>query len=415
MNGRKLTITIIVYYFLYNLFARNFGLPEYFSYGIDILCISLYFCGIFNEKLLGKLEIKPLRNIFVALIVVTIISAISNFSNPLNYINGFRTQFATMSVFGGFLTYLKMDDFDKMIAWFYRWQWINLFCAFYQYFILGLSSDNNNGAFLNGNAQNVFCAVLCTFYYYKYLNREIPIIKFLFVLFSCLIIAALEEEKFIFIELVLILGYQMLTTRFSLKKITSIFLVFIAFYVGLYYLAYVNGESSMEVLVSQDRMIEYSQATYEGESYGLPRFGSSIVIKKMFFTDVSHFFWGLGLGLGDVTSIPFVDNFFADKYGYLMYSNFTFQYVFLHLGIVGTIIYLSFFFFLFFYNLKMRKRIRNTQKYIYDISNVIVLISFATIWYNGSLRWYFGVFLFGMLAYGVVATKYFKQNGMIFK
>ena len=213
----------------------------------------------------------------------------------LLFVGGARSEFWGMAVLFACVKFLTLSDIERIMKFFFKFQFLNLACAAYQYHVLGYYQDFNNGAFLGGAYQNVFCALLFTYYFYKYIRHEDKLWKLVFVGLSGLYIAVVEEEKFIFIEFAGIIAYYFVSTGMNFAKILIMAGCVAAGVIALPILNSVNGQDSMEMLTSWDNFIGY--ATMTGYGYELPRLGSSSIISAKFFGDTTQDFFGLGLGM----------------------------------------------------------------------------------------------------------------------
>jgi hypothetical protein len=302
-----------------------------------------------------------------------------------------------------------MEDIDRIMRFFFKFQFLNFACAVYQYHILGYYQDLNNGAFIGGAFQDVFCAILFAWYFYKYIRHEDKLWKLLFVGLSGLYIAVVEEEKFIFLEYVGIMAYYFVSTGMSFKKILLLTGSVIAAVITLPILNSINGQDSMEMLTSWNNFIGY--ATMVGYGYELPRLGSSAIIAAKFFISPVQYLFGLGLGMcEEASTIAFIDTSFYQQWSWLHYMWFTFQIQFMQTGWIGILLYISFFVSVLIVNLKCRKGMPDHYKYFVDFSIALSFIGIATVWYDSSTRGYAGNFIYFAMAIGLaVKRQMYKQ------
>ena len=171
-------------------------------------------------------------------------------------------------------------------------------------------------------------------------------------------------------------------------------------------LADIGGENSLEILTDKEAFMEYQENAYE-----LPRIGSSEILEQMFFKEENQYYWGLGLGMCEESStLDFINDDFYRRYGWLNYSWFTFHINFLQTGWVGIVLFLSFFVSILWSNIKNKKRAPQKLKYLYDVSNIIVILCVMTIWYNATLRSYNTLIPFFALSLGMIVSRWVKEN-----
>ena len=287
ITSRKL-VYFIIYYNLFCGFAiKNLGLDKSFLFLIDILYIIIFLRGHFK---INRTGLKLAVIILCLLFFVLLIGAIGNDVAPFNFIWGLRNQYFSLAIFFASTSFLSIYDINKIFKFFFYFQFLNIACALYQYFVLGYYADANNGAFTSGGGQDIFCGVLIAYYLYEYTQHRCKAWHFIFVLVSSLAIAALEEEKFIFIEIVFIFAYFYLTSKkLGFKKIALAIIFIAVFGIGLSFLSQIGGTGSLEILTNKDAFMEYQE-----NAYALPRVGSSAIIEKMFFTDYFQYYFELG-------------------------------------------------------------------------------------------------------------------------
>lgn len=398
---RKCIYYAIILFFIYEFLARNFGLNRNFCYAIEFFSIILLFRHPYKLKL-TKLYIPFIS--LIALLLVTIIGALIQTINPFNYIMGIRGQFLSMVFLFACASYLSIKDYQFFFNFFYKIQILNVICTIIQYTLYHQSEDFNNGAFTSGATQDIFCGVLMTYYFYAYNRKLVELKKLIFVLISSLFIAIIQDERFIFIEIGVIFLYFCLTGKITKRKLLLIIIMLAIIIAGFRNLS--SGQA--ETLNSAENILEYSKTT--GAGYGLPRIGSAKMISDMFFNTPIEKIFGIGLGKGAENNLPLIDTSFYDKYNYLTYHLFTFQNVFLQTGWTGIILYLSFFITLLMYNFKYKKITPPQYKYLYDISIIVTILCIILIWYNATLRIYYGIFPYFILGIGPSVTKMLNKK-----
>lgn len=397
---RRYIYYAILLFLLYEFLAKNFGLNRNFCYIVEFFSVILLFRHPYK---LVRTGLYIPFNIMIGLFTVTVIGAIINMVNPVNYIFGFRGQFLSMVFLFASASYLSISDYHKLFDLFYKFQYLNVVCTLFQFLVYHYISDFNNGAFTGGHTQDIFCGALMTYYFYSYNQKKTSLYKLVFVLASSLFIAVIQDEKFIFIEAGIIFLYFALTGKLNTRKILLAIIMAGTILAGFNSLS--SGQS--QTLNNANSILEYSQTA--GAGYGFPRIGSAKMISEMFFDTPIKKIFGIGLGKATETRFPLIDNSFFDKYGYLAYILFSFQNVFLQTGWSGTILYVSFFFSLLIYNYRQKKKATKEYKYLYDISIIFSLLCIILIWYNASLRIYYGIFPYFILGIGPCITKHINK------
>ena len=399
ITSRKLVYFVIGYNLFCGFAIKNLAFNRACLFFIDILLVFILLRGNFKISQTGlKLPTAILGFLFPVLLIGAVINGVE----PANFAWGLRNQYLSLAIFFASASFLRLQDIDKLFKFFFYFQFLNLTCALYQYFVLGYYMDTNNGAFINGNGQDIFCGVLIAWFLFKYTNRECKLWQFVFVLLSSLLIAAIEEEKFIFIETIIIfLYYFFVGKKLDFKKIMTGAALIAILVVSSAVLTDINGSGSLEVLTNREAFVSYQENAFE-----LPRVGSSQVISTMFFTQEWQNLIGLGLGMCEQsTTLSFINDDFFNRYGWLNYDWFTFHVNFLQTGWIGIILFLSFFLSVLYTNWRNKKRCPKELKHYYDISIIIAFLCFATIWYNSTLRSYNSIVPLFVLSIGGIVTK----------
>lgn len=240
------------------------------------------------------------------------------------------------------------------------------------------------------------------------MRKECKTWQFAFVLISSLVIAAIEEEKFIFIEAVFIFAYFYFTGKqMGFKKIFIGVMLIVVLVVGASLLAQIGGSGSLEILTNKDAFMAYQEG-----AYALPRVGSSPIIEKMFFQDNWQYFVGLGLGTcEDASTLSFINTDFYNKYGWLQYTWFTFQINFMQTGWLGISLFVTLFISIIISSITGKRKCPDYLKHYYDISIIITFLCIMTIWYNATLRSYSTIIpFFAMSLSGIITRQLSLQN-----
>jgi hypothetical protein len=401
---RRIIFYALISFFVFGLFARNFGLHKNFCYVVEAFSVILLFRYPFKINQ-SRLEMPFV--IMIILFITSLLGVLINGVSPFNYIFGFRGQFLTMVFMFASAAYLSIKDYHRIFHLLYKFQYVNIVFAILQLVVFNASADANNGAFLGGATQDIFCGALMTYFFYAYNQKLVKFHKLLLVLTSCFFIAIIEDEKFIFVEAGVILIYFSVANGLNTRKLITAFLLLVAIVLGFRNLS----EGQADTLGGANNILDYSQTA--GWGYGLPRVGSSVIIQKMFFDNPVKMLFGVGLGQGVETKLSFIDSSFYEKYGYLTYQLFSFQNVFLQTGWLGTIFYVGFFVSLLLYNFMRKKKAPAQYKYLYDMAITFTLLCTALIWYNQSLRIYFGIFPYFILGLGPCVTRQLMQKKLI--
>ena len=405
---RKVILYCLGFFFILEFLVKNAEISDVGKYLIEIVFLWCLTRGVYRPAIVNSIGIKAPITIavlmFLELAVTSVVNAVP-FGNItvglLGHYLGFFVFFVAIYVF-------TIDDYKKLFRLFYYYQFVNLGCSLYQYVVLGYYQDLNNGAFTGGATQDFFCGLLIVYYYSSYTRKTESFNKCAFILISSVIIAILQEEKFILAEIVIVILYQAIVGKKNIRNVLVISLFIAAIPVIVSKMGEINGEYASMSLSSTQNIAD--NLTTEGSGYGFPRIGSLPLITAAFFKDAQDILLGFGCGACENTTLSIADKTFIDRYGDLNYFQYPIQLTYLQTGLIGVCLYVVFFVTLLVYNIIKRKQTDYRFRFVYDIAIMVNIICVALIWYNQTLKWYYAILPFLFLALGPVCTRQIKNN-----
>ena len=324
-------------------FLSNIGLiPSAFTYVFDIvnLCILLS-----NARLIGKrVGNEPFFNVPVALFAVMApLSGIINTIAP-QYIIWQAISFSRLFVWIYlFRIFWDKDYIRAFMGFVYKMQVPNVIFVLIQYYVLGLFQDNIGGIFgvergCNG-ILNVYLCIVVAWGLNLYLAKEGRLSGLLLTVLSALLIAAVAELKFFFVEFALIVAISILYARVSRKTIVSVAAIVLLIAVALSVFAAINP-FQYETLVDFDALMTEADNSNIETGYGISRLNVFSQISEQFFNgDLFTMMFGFGFGSASQSSMPFFCSPFFSLYGWLNYHFLTSAMVFIQLGYIGTVLF----------------------------------------------------------------------------
>lgn len=384
-TNRRIIFFIIFYQLFLGFIQKNFELEiPLAKFVIDFLLIALLFRHPFLY--MSEANFKWTKSLYLLLFLSFAVGGIINAVSPFNFFWGFRSEMMGVLIMFATASYLRPEDIRTLFKYFFYFQFLNFVCAAYQYHVLGYFQDFNNGAFTGGAGQDIFCGALMVYYFYEYINKRCEKWKVVFVFLSVLYIAVVEEEKFIIMEMMLLMFYYTLSSKLNFVKILLLVIGGGVMIFAIGELGEINGGDHAETLLSPDKMLEYAQM--QGAGYELPRIGSSAIIGKLFFSDPLQYFFGLGLGVCEDSSLSIVNTSFFNRYGELHYMWFPFQIIFMQTGWIGIVLFVTVYVKLVIVNIKEKRNCSDQFTHVYDFGIVITLLCIVYIWYNGTMHNY---------------------------
>ncbi len=190
-NKHILSIYIALFaYLLFNLLSRNFGLN--YNYSLMVESFAILFIFFLPFKFINS-RVQLLFLVFLSLIFTSILGALLNEVPVLNYLFGFRGQYLAMIIFFATVQFFSVNNFHRIFYIFYKFQYLNIILTIIQFVILSQTGDNNNGAFVSGAGQDIFCGALVAYYTHLYANKQTKLVKLVFVISSSIFIAILQN------------------------------------------------------------------------------------------------------------------------------------------------------------------------------------------------------------------------------
>lgn len=376
-----------------------FEMNNIIKYSIDALLVMTTIV-VFSRFKLNKIS-KSMIIYVTIFITMAFIVYMFNFQSIINFFWGMRNNFRFYLFFILCLVGMKETDINYYEKFFDILFWFNAPICFVQYFILGYSMDNIGGIFgvksgCNGYL-NIFLVIIVTRVIIRYISKETSIINLVAVIITSILIGAIAELKFFYVELAIIMMLSVLITNFSFRKLMIIIISIVAIIVGTTLL--VKIFPNWEGAFSFDKMLEIS-STEEGYTGtgDLNRLNSIQVLSENILKQPLDRLFGIGIGNADYsTNIETLQSQFYKTYRKLHYTWMSVSFMFVECGYAGLALFEGFFVLIF---AKLRKLKKQKPEYKTSINTSIVLAIMAIVIsiYNSSLRTEAGYMIYLFLA-----------------
>lgn len=294
--------------------------------------------------------------------------------------------------------FIDRKSIDKIFANLNVFILINLIVIVFQYVVLNLRDDRLNGLFgsyIGGNsAVNTFSVIMAVENIVAYFEGKRKLKKTVFNILLLCVTCAINEIKFFFIELTIILLVLFFikvhycgTIKVPKRSVSILFigggLIFVGYAVLLtFYPGFIS-------LFDKNNLIDYLTRSYNSSTVlfvnGIPisnRLTAYSIINCYFLDSPLEFLFGIGLGAAEYSS--FFSSYFWTNYGEIGINNYSFAQTFLETGFIG--FFLTILIYLFFLRIPQKKYRKNDCKYYYLISHVSVIIGLLMNFYNSALR-----------------------------
>lgn len=388
---------ILVMPFLFALMNEVLGLPWIIRYLLDIAwCLLLVYMFLSGRR--GDLAL----GIWVWLFLIyTLCAYLPQWQSPLYYLWGLRNNFRFYAAFFAFAAFLKISDVDAYWKLFDGLFWVDVLVSVYQFFALNFDGDNLGGLFgteTGGNSYtNVFFLIIVTKSIVFYLEKREKMSSCFAKCGASLVVAAMAELKFFFVEFILVIAMAVLFTSFSWRKLMVIVggLAGVLLCVALLTMLFPGfvGWFSWEWL------LESASANHGYTSSGdLNRLNAIPRINELWLRNGWQRTFGLGLGNCDTSAYDLLQTPFNDSYHSMHYTWLSYAMMYLETGWIGLIFYWGFFVLVYFRICKIEKRCEGIVKVYCRIARIMAVLCMAISIYNSSLRTEVGYMAYFVLA-----------------
>lgn len=400
--NRKLTVKIkkrsqpgwlcwllIVLPFLFGTLNMLLGLPWGIRYTLDVAWLLLIVIMVRFRDCLSFKNTRALTAWTGLFLAYTLLVYMVRYQNGLYYLWGVRNHFRFFAAFFAFAAFLSRRDVEGYFRLFDSLFWINVAVSLVQFFLLGKSADHLGGIFgvtTGGNGYtNVFFCIILTKSLIFYLNKKEKLSACAGKFIAAMVVAALAELKFFFVEAVLIVILAVLFTDFSWRKVQVVAGGFALILTGAMLLVYVfPGYAGF---FSWQWMWENAVAGKGYTSSGdLNRLNAIPMINEYFLDNGWKRLFGLGMGNCETSTFAFLNTPFFEKYSWLHYSWISYAFLYLECGGIGLMFYFGFFALVCLQAHRIEKTCGASVKGYCAIAKIMAILCAVIAVYNASLR-----------------------------
>lgn len=406
---------ILFFPFFFGFLFSFLGLPDFLKFLIDFALLFLGVVVIIQRKSIVAKSLIPAGIFILIFLGYTLVNYAFNFQSVFYYIWGLRNNFRFYGAFLLFALIFTEDEVEDCFKIFDAFYWFNFFVCLVQYFLLGFKQDYLGGIFgvergCNGYI-NIFLCVIIVRTIINYLNRKESTASFLLKVGSALILSALAELKFFFIEFIVLVCVASLITKFSWRKFVIIIASFVGVILGVTLLINLFPDFADFFTIEVIFNSAASQGGYTN-SEDINRLTAIPIISNLFLTKPYQRWFGLGLGNCDLSSISIFNTPFYDKYGDFNYDWFSYSFLYLEVGYIGMILFFGFFIFCFIYARSYYMKGMANKEYCQMTMAMAVLCCLIAI-YGGSLRSDGAYMAYFMLSLPFISSVSYKQKNTL--
>ena len=363
------------------------GLPGVVKYVLDAVWLLLLLTMLLKKKRQISRSAKFLLKWIVIFFLITVVNYIVNFQSPLYYLWGFRNNFRGYVLFFAVIYYFDEKNVEEALSFFDHMFYINAVLMLFQFFVLGYKQDSLGGIFgvaPGCNAYtNLFFCIITVINYIQYCNDKQSLKKTTLNIVLMLVLAAMAELKFYYVEFAILMLVGTVITRFSWKKLCIIIVGCAAVLIGYNVFVLVFPDIDLSI----GSLYEYASSSKGYTSSGdLNRLGFFPVVNSKFLPTLGKKIFGLGLGNCDyATGIKILSTPFYHQYEWMHYGWMSTTFMYLENGMLGLILFFGFFVMIIVTSLLMKKR-TNVNVIYCQIAALCAVAAIMNAVYNISLR-----------------------------
>lgn len=375
-------------------------LPSSIKYLLDIAWLLLLLYIAVNRRKKLPVKARSLAMIVICFFVISLVGVLLNYQSIYYYLWGLRNNGRFFVYFFACILFLDFRSIDSTLRFLDGLFWVNFPVVLFQFFVLGKKQDFLGGVFgttVSCNSyMNIFLVIVLTKSILLFLQHRESLFQCVLKCGVALIIAVLSELKVFFVELLVILTMSMILSKFSFRKIGIMLLCATGVVVAAQMVAVLFPEFSG--WFSVDGIMEIV-ATEEGYTMreDINRLTAGAYVMNHFLPTWHNKLFGLGLGNCDYAAFDFLTTPFYIRYGWTHYAWFSVSFLLVETGIIGLGLYVFFFIKLFFTIRKIELQ-ETADKLHCQLAEILTVISFVLMIYNGSLRIEAAYLWFFMLA-----------------
>lgn len=402
-----LMYVVIFLPFVTSFFVELLGIPDVIKFITDVILFFTFLAIAIQGKIFLNRKTWVFFIFIVSFLFYCVITYMFNYQSIAYFVWGFRNNFRFYVAFLLFAFFINESDIENILKLFDIFFYIHVVVTFVQFFFFDYRQDYLGGLFgvqkgCNASVNILLCLILVKSVIY-FLNKKENLAICSLKTILTIVVAAMAELKFFFIEFVVIFLAAVILTKFTWRKFFIIISAVIGLLIGIIVFSKIFPELSKAI--SLKAIIESATSMGGYTNTGdLNRLTAIPLISKNILTEPLEKLFGLGLGNCDLSSFSFLNTPFYENFSFLHYNWISIAFLFLELGFVGLIIFFAFFALCFYTSYRAQKQ--NTAKTEYcQISMIVSILAVLIAVYNSSLRMECAYFVYLFLALPYVSKR----------
>lgn len=405
---QRLLGLLMVLPFLLGTLTELLYLPDGIRYVLDGAWLWLLVWMLRFSKKLGRTSAWRQARWVTAFAVYTLAAYLPRWQSGLYYLWGFRNNFRFYIAFFAFTACLTEEDGEGYFRKLDKLFWFNAVVSLAQYFLLGKSGDYLGGLFgceQGCNAYtNLFFVLVVTRSLVLFLDNREGWGSCIAKCGTALLVAALAELKFFFIEFGLIALLAVCLSGFTWRKVWVILGAVVGMVAGAVLLAALFPEFASWFSVEWLLDAAGSDRGYTS-SGDLNRLNCITMINQWFFHSPGLRLFGLGMGNCDTSAYDFLNTPFFQLFSSIHYTWMSTSFWYLEGGYVGLIFFFGFFVSVYLAAGRLERRREGLGKVHCRVARILAVVCCAIAVYNASLRTEAAY-----MAYFVLALPFMRQS-----
>lgn len=405
----------------------SMGVPNYASYVTDALTLWLCIRTLLSpNRVRSRMRgIKWLLGCMVGMLCVSIVGNLLNGGESIAlWLWSIRNYFRFYVFWVGCICWLEQNDVKLLLDWFVKLLYINFVVCSIQYFLFDYKMDFLGGTFGMDHGCNAYMNILLcvtfTWVLICYVRKQCELSKLLAVMGICIYIAALSELKIFFVEMILVICITLIYRASLPRKIIVLLTSIVGAYIGVQVLIHVFPFWGDYFTIAS--ILEDVSSSYSNLEGGLSRTTAIPVLSSLFHDNVSKTLFGIGMGSAEVSNIAVFNTETARQFDRVLhYSWFSYTFLFLEGGAVGTFVYTTFFLLCerharkhHIYAIRRKDTMAPAETYAFDdqclLAQIIALMCIVWMFYNSALRLDTGYFVYFILAIPFITNTRKRTN-----
>ena len=266
--GKKLIYFQIIYNLIIKFFISVLHLPTFLNYITDVVTLLLLIV-IYKkfQKTFYKIHYKSSLFVIFLFSISLLLGIIFNLVPLQLLLWAIRNTYRFFVFFIACVVCLDSKDVERILKILFDFQFINIIACMFEFFVLGCEQDNLGGIFgiesgCNGGLNLYFC-ILTTVTLVEYVYKKTNITSVIYILLSTIVISAMAELKFFYVELIFIIILIFLLTKPNLKKVLLVvsFIFILSIGMNIFKVMY---PLHYDVLTNKDMFLSYFSSAGTG-------------------------------------------------------------------------------------------------------------------------------------------------------